>query len=98
MKKRKEKTCGKNIKKDLRAAQRTLDKLKKMEYACYEDTNRAAKAGLSKHRRYQFEKLSIEVKSRRMNSKRGRPKKGEVLETYYSMKAEIAVDEPAIVR
>jgi len=98
MKKRKEKTFDKNLEKDRKAAQRSLNKLKKTEYACYEDAKRAANTWLSKHQRYQFEKLSIEAKSRRMNGKRGRPKNGEVLETYYSVKAEIVVDEQVIAR
>ena len=42
MKKRKEKTFDKNIEKDLKAAQRAINKLKKMEYACYEDAKRGA--------------------------------------------------------
>jgi len=98
MKKRKEKTYDKKIKTDLKAAQRSLNKLKKMEYACYEDAKRTANTWLSKHRRYQFEKLSIEEKSRRMNGKIGRPKNGEVLETYYSVKAKIVVDKQVIAR
>jgi transposase len=98
MKKRKEKTFDKNLKKNLKAAQKSLNKLKKMEYACYEDAKRAANAWLSKHKGYQFEELSIEAKSRRLNGKRGRPKKGEELETHYSVKAEIVVDEQAIAR
>jgi transposase len=76
MKKRKEKTYDKNVEKDLKAAQRSINKLKRVEYACYEDAKRAANAWLSKHRRYQFEELSIEAKSHRLNGKRGRPKKG----------------------
>ncbi len=98
MKKRKEKTFDKNIEKNLKAAQRSLNKLKRMEYACYEDAKRSANTWLSKHQRYQFEKLSIESKSQRMNGKIGRPKRGEELETYYSVKAEIVVDEQAIAR
>jgi transposase len=88
----------KNLEKDRKTAQRSLNKLKKTEYACYEDANRGANAWLSKHQRYQFEKLSIEAKSRRMNGKRGRPKNGEVLETYYSVKAKIVVDKQVIAR
>ena len=98
MNERKEKTYDKNIEKDLKAAQKSLNKLKKVEYACYEDAKRAANAWLSKHQRYQFEELSIESKSHRLNGKRGRPKKGEEVETYYSVKAKIVADEQAIVR
>ena len=96
MKKRKEKTFDKNLGKNLKAAQKSLNKLKKIDYACYEDAKRAANAWLSKHQGYQFEELSIEAKSHRLNGKRGRPKKGEVVETYYSVKAKIVADEQAI--
>ena len=98
MKKRKEKTYDKNIEKNLKAAQKSINKLKKMKYACYEDAKRAANAWLSKHQSYQFEELSIEAKSRRMNGKRGRPKKGEELVTQYLVKAEIVADEQVIAR
>ncbi len=96
MKKRKEKTFDSNIKKELKTAQRSLNKLKKMEYACEEDAIRAADKWLVEHQMYQFKQLSIESKSRRMNGKRGRPKKEEKLETCYLVKAKIEVDERVI--
>ena len=98
MKKRKEKTFDKNIKKDLKTAKNSIKKLKKKEYACEKDANRAAEIWLSKHQRYEFKELSIELKSRRMKGKRGRPKKDEELETYYWVKAEIAVNQQVITQ
>jgi len=98
MKKRKEKTFDSNIEKELKTAQRSLNKLKKMEYACEEDANRAAEKWLDEHQMYQFKELSIESKSRRMNGKRGRPKKDEKLETYYLIKAKIKVDKRVIAQ
>jgi len=95
MKKRKEKTFDRNIEKDMKTAKRQLNKLKKMEYACEEDAKRAAELWIDEHQRYQFKELSIEPNSRRMNGKRGRPEKNEVLETYYLVKAEIEVDQQA---
>ena len=96
MKKRKEKTYDGNVEKNLKTAQKSLNKLKKMEYACEEDANRAAEKWLEEHQMYLFKQLSIELKSRRMNGKRGRPKKGEELETCYRVVAKIEVDEQAI--
>ena len=96
MKKRKEKTFDSNIEKELQTAQRSLNKLKKMEYVCEEDAIRAAEKWLDKHQRYRFNQLSIESKSRRMNGKRGRPKKDEELETCYLVKAKIEIDERVI--
>ena len=98
MKKRKEKTFDSKIETDKKTAQTSLNKLKKMEYACEKDANRAAKKWLDEHQMYQFKQLSIESKSRRMNGKRGRPKKGEELETCYLVKAKIEVDERAIAQ
>jgi len=98
MKKRKEKTFDRNFEKNIKASQKSLNKLKKMEYACEEDANRAAELWIDEHHRYRFNDLSIEPKSRRMNGKRGRPKKDEVLETYYSVVAEIEIDEQAIAQ
>jgi transposase len=98
MKKRKEKTFDRNIKKELKTAQKSLNKLKKMEYACEEDANRAAEKWLNEHQMYLFKQLSIEPKSRRIGGKRGRPKKGEELETFYSIKAKIKVDKQIIAQ
>ena len=64
-----------------------------LEYACYKDAETAVENWLSGHKIFRLEELSIESKSRRMNGKIGRPKKGEILETYYSVKAKVQVDE-----
>ena len=98
LKQQKEKTFDSRIKKDLKTAQRSLNKFKKVEYACYKDAETAVENWLSGHKMFQLEELSIESKSRRMNGKRGRPKKGKILETYYSVKAKIQVYEQIITR
>ena len=88
-KKRMEKTFDKNIEKKLETANKSLNKLKRVEYACEKDANIAAKKWIDEHQSYQFEQLSIESKSRRVGGKKGRPKKGEELETCYLIKAKI---------
>ena len=98
MKKRKEKTFDSNIEKELKTAQKSLNKLKKMEYACEEDANRAVKKWLDEHQMYQCKELSIDSKSLRKNGKKGRPKKGEELETYYLIKAKIEAEKLAIAQ
>ena len=98
MKKRKEKTFDRKIETEMKTAQRSLNKLKKIEYACEEDANRAAEKWLREHQMYQFKQLSIESKSRRINGKRGRPKKDEELETCYFIKANLEVDKEAIAQ
>jgi transposase len=64
MKKRKEKTYDSNVEKNLKTAQKSLNKLKKMEYACEEDANRAAEKWLEEDQMYQYKQQSIESKSR----------------------------------
>jgi len=97
-KKRKEKTFDRNIGKKMKTANKSLNKLKRVEHACEEDANRAAEKWLGEHQMYLFKQLSIESKSRRIGGKRGRPKKGEVLETFYLIKAKIKVDKQAIAQ
>ena len=98
MKTRTEKTFDKEVEKNLIAAQKSLSKLTKIEYACVTDAKRAAEAWIAKHENYQFKTLTTESKSHRENGKRGRPKKDEVLETYYSIVAEIESDEAMITK
>ena len=95
-KKRMKKTFDKKIEKELNNAKKSLNKLKRVEYACEEDANRATEKWLDEHQRYQLNQISIESKSRRMGGKRGRPKKGEELETCYLIKAKIKADERVI--
>ena len=85
-KRRKEKTFDRNIEKKMKTAQKSLNKLKRVEHACEEDANRAAEKWLDEHQKYLFKQLSIESKSRRIGGKRGRPKKGEELEVFYLVK------------
>ena len=96
MKKRKEKTFDKNIGKDTAATIRSLNKLKRTEYACEEDARNAAEMWINEHKRFRFTNISIEKKSRRKNGKIGRPKKGEQLRGYYSLVADIEIDETII--
>jgi len=98
MKKRMEKTFDNNIEKKLETANKSLNKLKRVEHACEKDANKAAKKWIYEHQRYQFEQLSIESKSRRVGGKKGRPKNGEELETFYRIKAKIKVDRQVIAQ
>ena len=82
----------------MKTTQTSLNKLKRLEYACEDDANRAAEKWLDEHQEYLFKQLSIESKSRRIGGKRGRPKKGEKLETFYLIKAKIKVDKQAIAQ
>jgi transposase len=96
MKKRKEKTFDKSIEKEMTASLRSLNKLKRTEYACEEDARNAAELWIKEHKRFRFSNISIEKKSRRKNGKVGRPKKGEELQDYYSVIADIEIDETVV--
>ena len=97
-KKRMEKTFDINIEKKLQTANKSLNKLKRVEYACEKDANIAAKKWIDEHQSYQFEQLSIESKSRRVGGKKGRPKKGEELEICYLIKAKIKADKRVLAQ
>ncbi|HJH31743.1 MAG TPA: IS1634 family transposase [Methanosarcinaceae archaeon] len=97
-KKRMEKTFDINIETKLDAAKKPLNKLKRVEYACEKDANIAAKKWIDKHQSYQFEQLSIESKSHRLGGEKGRPKKGEELETCYLIKANIKADKQVLAQ
>jgi len=75
-KKRKEKTFDRNIGNKMKTANKSLNKLKRVEHACEEDANRAAEKWLGEHQMYLFKQLSIESKSRRIGGKRGKAKEG----------------------
>ena len=97
-KKQMEKTFNNNIEKKLETANKSLNKLKRVAYACEKDANQAAEKWLEEHQMHQFKQLSIEPKSRRVDGKRGRPKKGEELETFYLIKAKIKVNRQVIAQ
>lgn len=92
-KKQMEKTFNNKMEKKLDVATKSLNKLKRVEYACEKDANQAAEKWLEQHQMYLFKQLSIESKSRRIGGKKGRPKKGEELETCYLIKANIKFNE-----
>ncbi|MGP8330075.1 MAG: IS1634 family transposase, partial [Methanosarcinaceae archaeon] len=77
---------------------KSLNKLKRVKYACEKDANQSAEKWLEKHQMYQFNQLSIEPKSRRFDNNKGRPKNGEELETFYSINAKIEVSRQAIAQ
>ena len=97
-KKRQVKTFNNNIEKNLNTANKSLNKLKRVEHACEKDANQAAQKWLEEHQMYQFKQLSIESKSRKIDGKKGRPKKGEEVKTVYLIKANIKVSRQAITQ
>ena len=96
MKKKEEKTFEEKILKDLETAEKSLKKLSNHEFACEADAILAAKKWLSKNESYEFTRLEIKTKIRRLNNKQGRPKKDEKVQTFYLIDAEIKPDQEKV--
>jgi transposase len=90
------KTFDKNLKNQEVATLQKLKKLKKIEHECEADARNAADRWIKEQTLFEFDELSIEKKTRRMNGKRGRPRKDEVLKEYYCIKATLKFNEEAV--
>lgn len=96
MKKKEEKTFEEKIIKELEAAEKSLKKLSNREFACEADARMAAEQWLKENDSYEFESLDIKTKSRRLENKKGRPRKGEEVQTFYLIEAEIKHDQEKV--
>ncbi len=94
----KEKTFDRNVEKLFDKAQKEVADLGKIIYVCVADARRAADRWLAKNPYFIFKTLSIGTTAKRANGKRGRPKKNEVMETGYLIKAEVERNEEAIAK
>lgn len=93
---RKAKTFDRLIEKELTQARKSVKKLGNIVFACEADARKAADRWMSENPRFQLRNVSICMISRRIDAKKGRPKKGEVLETGYIVEAEIDRNEKII--
>ena len=89
MKKKEEKTFDKHVIKELEATKKNLKKLSNREFACEADARIAAEKWLKENESYEFTTLGIETKVYRLENKKGRPRKGEKVQTFYRIEAEI---------
>jgi transposase len=96
MKKREEKTFDEKILKDLEAAEKSLKKLSNREFACEADARMAAEQWMKENESYEFTRLEITTKSRRLDNKKGRPKKDTEVQTFYLIEAEIKHDQEKV--
>jgi transposase len=96
MKKREEKTFDEKILKYFEAAEKSLKKLSNHEFACEADARIAAEQWLNENESYEFTRLEIKTKSRRLNNKKGRPMKDEEVQTSYLIDAEIEPNQEKI--
>jgi len=70
--------------------------LKKEEFACEEEAEKAVQRWIKKHPRCLLESLDISTVFCRVNRKRGRPKKGKELKTSYVVNPKIIPNETFI--
>lgn len=62
-------------------------------FACEADARIAAEQWLKENELYEFTKLEIKTKSHRLENKKGIPRKGEDVQTFYLIGAEIKHDQ-----
>lgn len=96
MQKRKEQTFERNLEKLDLKTRKSLKKLMAVEFACEPDARQAAEQWIAANPEYIFQEFSISTSSRKINSKRGRPKFDEDLKKVHSVVTGIASDEEKI--
>jgi transposase len=92
----KAKTFDRRIGKEFTQARKSLKKLGNVAFACETDARKAADRWISENPHFVLKSLSICVISKRIGSKRGRPKKDEPLENGYLIEAEVQRNEEII--
>jgi len=93
---RKAKTFDRQIEKEDIQAQKSLKKLGSVVFACEADARAAADRWMLENHHFLLRNVRTGMISRRFNAKRGRPKKGEALDTGYLVEAEIDRNEMVI--
>lgn len=96
MQTRKERTYERNLEKQDRKTQKSLKKLKAIEFACEPDARQAAEQWIAANPEYIFQDFSISTSYRKTNPKRGRPKNDENLQTIYGVVTDVARNEDLI--
>ena len=97
MQARKEKTFEKSLEKLDIQTTKSFKKLRGLEFACEKDARAAADHWAKNHPWYQYTQFSIVPTSRKIESKRGRPRKDEERLTVYILQAEIARNSEVIL-
>lgn len=95
---RKVSAFNKKIEKELDLAKKSAKKLGAIAFACDADAKKAAERWQIENSHFVLKDLNIVVIAKRANAKRGRPKKGEVLENEYFIEATVDRNEDAIAR
>jgi transposase len=93
---RKSKTFDRQIEKELTQARKSVKKLGNVVFACEVDARKAADRWMSENPCFLLRNVSTCMISRRIDAKRGRPKKGESLDIGYIVEAEVDRNERMI--
>ncbi len=97
MKKRNEKTFDNKIEKDTIQAAKALKKIKGKNLACIPDAENEIRIWNSNHPYHRITNPQIVPVSERMEKRRGRPKKDELLMVKYRIEGEVELNEDAIM-
>ncbi|KUG19024.1 mobile element protein [hydrocarbon metagenome] len=97
MQARKEKTFEKSLEKLDRQTTKSFKKLLGLEFACEKDAQAAADHWATNHPWYRYTQFTIVPGSRKVERKRGRPRKDEERLTMFSIQAEIARNPEVIL-
>ena len=93
LKGKKEVTLSKSFDKKVKEAEKDLNKLKSKHFFCEADALEGAESWIKDFPFLKFEKLDLKTIKKRESGKRGRPAKDEKLMTFYSVDAEIKLNE-----
>jgi transposase len=98
MQARMEKTFDKNLQKKVIDAEKELNSLRRVRYACEPDATAAARKWISDHPFLRFKEFKISEVLERVEKKRGRPKKDETWITNHAIEADLEIDQGFVTR
>ena len=86
------------MKKRIEIARKSLKKLKVKDFVCELDARQAAERWLAEHPFLRAEDILITTSHKKKNKKRGRPRKGDIVETVFSFDSLLEVSPEIIER
>jgi transposase len=98
MQKRQEGTFDKMIQAETKAAVAEFDKIAGEPSFCIPDAENRLDEWRDKHPLHRLKDVMMRTKSAKIEKRRGRPKKGEPLETRYFVQAEVEIDTESVSR
>jgi transposase len=93
---RMEKTFDKNVEKELQEAKASLKHVCGVLYYCREDALQAADKWLGGFPRLEFENVDVVTVSRRKDGRKGRPRNGEELQTWFKIEATVHMKKAVV--